>query len=459
MKTAKNIFILSLFCSSFVLSCAEEEIGPVLSESSTFSAPLLKSPSTAAPFIIIPENASEVFEDFVWEKTKYNIPLASDYVVQMDDNEEFDSPKTLATTSGESASVSNRRFNDVMLSLGLPGWEESTVYVRVRSTLSGVQTSDTLYSNVIARTVTTFQSSECGNFCSMGIIGSATPGGWDTDSDMRLADPGKVDKSTWVVVIYLEGGQEVKFRAGDDWANNWGGGSAFPTGTATPGGDNIPIPTSSYYKVEFNDESGEYSFEMLTTPAFSTIGVIGDATPGGWDADTDLTQDPDNENLWTGTIILTDGEVKFRAEDDWADNWGAATFPSGYGVGGGDNIPVKAGTYYVQFNSVTGEYAFMRENHTTPFATVGIIGSATPDNWDSDTDMIQNPTNPYLWSKTITLKEGEAKFRADDDWADNWGGTDFPGGIGSPGGSNIPVREGTYFVTIHTGTGEYYFLN
>lgn len=458
MKTNKYLFILIAFCTAFILGCAEDELGPVLGDSSTFTAPVLKNSPTAESKEITAENAAENFEEFKWEKAQYGIDLPVDYVLEMDIDEDFSNPKVLGASTTDNLTIINRRFNDVMLSLGLPSFEESSVYIRVRAVITGY-TSDTLYSNAISRSAITFQSSECGNFCTIGLIGSATPGDWSVDTDMRLADPEKVDKSTWTVTLYLIGGEKVKFRADDDWADDWGG-TAFPSGTAEHKGDDITVDASGYYKVVFNDETLEYSFTLLTIPTFATIGILGDATAGGWETDIDLTQDADNPYIWTGTVTLNDGEAKFRADDDWVDSWGTISFPSGHALAGGDNIPVNAGTYFVHFNQATGAYAFIREDKSEPFTTIGIIGDATPGGWEEDTDMIQNPTNPYLWSKLITLENGEAKFRADNDWTDGWGSPDFPGGIGSsePGGPNIRVQEGTYFVTFHTGTGEYYFL-
>lgn len=42
------------------------------------------------------------------------------------------------------------------------------------------------------------------------------------------------------------------------------------------------------------------------------IGIIGSATPSGWDSDTDMTYSIENR-CWTITTDLTDGEIKFRA--------------------------------------------------------------------------------------------------------------------------------------------------
>lgn len=92
---------------------------------------------------------------------------------------------------------------------------------------------------------------------------------------------------------------------------------------------------------------------------FDFIGLIGDATPGGWGADTPMTRNNDNPALWEiETVNLTAGEAKFRADEDWAVNWGDTAFPSGTGTQNGPNIPVTAGTYKVSINIISGNYSF-----------------------------------------------------------------------------------------------------
>ena len=42
----------------------------------------------------------------------------------------------------------------------------------------------------------------------------------------------------------------------------------------------------------------------------------------------------------------------------WTPNWGASTFPYGFGVNGGANIPVVAGKYVAILNDIDGYYHF-----------------------------------------------------------------------------------------------------
>ncbi|MDN5203630.1 SusF/SusE family outer membrane protein [Fulvivirgaceae bacterium BMA10] len=450
-----RIIYLIMLCVplAWLTSCEEEELGPKLGDSNSFSAPKLSNSATSTPVELNADNAQNLFEEFSWSKANYGVNIPVDYLLELSATTDFSEVLNLANTKTTSATITVEDFNDAVLELGLPAFEESTVSLRVKTIVVGAAL-DTLISESISRTVTTYRLSECGDFCTVGIIGSASPGDWGTDTDMRLADASGADRSTWTIKLFLKAG-EVKFRASDGWDTNWGA-AAFPSGTGELNGPNIPIATAGYYEVTFNDKSGEYTFTQLAAPEFTSIGIIGSATSGGWDSDTDLTQDTGDPHLWTGSITLTDGEAKFRANDDWANNWGAETFLSGHGVAGGANIPVTAGTYTVRFNDATGEYFFF--NDATAYATIGVIGDATANGWDADTDLTQNPNNPYLWSGIITLSDGEAKFRADDDWTNNWGGAGFPSGTSIKNGPNIAVSAGTYVVSFNSGTGEYRLL-
>ncbi|MBE0678766.1 MAG: SusF/SusE family outer membrane protein, partial [Bacteroidales bacterium] len=79
-------------------------------------------------------------------------------------------------------------------------------------------------------------------------------------------------------------------------------------------------------------------------------GVIGDATPGGWSDDTNMTWDAVN-GRFTVTLNLTAASFKFRANDDWGYNLGGSM--TGL-TDGGDNISVaEAGNYTITLNPWT----------------------------------------------------------------------------------------------------------
>lgn len=150
----------------------------------------------------------------------------------------------------------------------------------------------------------------------------------------------------------------AKFRQDNAWTINWGN-AAFPSGIATQGGDNIAITTAGTYDVKFNRVTGEYSF---TIPS---IALVGQATPTGWptgtpgEIDASALTTTDGVTYTLTNVALSVGECKFRANNSWDVNWGAADFPSGTGTQGGANIAIAtADNYDVTLNRVTGAYNF-----------------------------------------------------------------------------------------------------
>ena len=95
---------------------------------------------------------------------------------------------------------------------------------------------------------------------SVGILGSATEGGWDTDLDMLDEDQDGI----YTIEIRLSKG-EVKFRANDSWSINWGNyerNLSFPIGVGAQDGWNIKIK-EGHYRISLDTNNGFYQFEKL----------------------------------------------------------------------------------------------------------------------------------------------------------------------------------------------------
>lgn len=150
------------------------------------------------------------------------------------------------------------------------------------------------------------------------------------------------------------------------------GGNEVANGTFPANNPNLiegSVPVSGLAPGEYTltvssaDSNGNADSKTTTFTVFkgfNTIGIIGDATPGGWGSDTDMVDAGDG--VYEITIALEALAAKFRADDDWAVNWGAADFPSGTATQDGDNIPIaEAGTYKVTFDTKNGSYNFEKQ--------------------------------------------------------------------------------------------------
>lgn len=77
---------------------------------------------------------------------------------------------------------------------------------------------------------------------------------------------------------------------------------------------------------------------------------------------------------------------------------------------------------------------------------IGLVGSATPNGWDSPDQKMDYDQGSGIWSITLDLVVGEMKFRLNDGWAWNLGGT--PDNLVHDG-SNLPITvAGNYTVTL-----------
>lgn len=230
--------------------------------------------------------------------------------------------------------------------------------------------------------------------------------------------------------IYLAaGGIKFIMELGSwDAANTYGDDGS---GKLTNPGDNISIPEDGYYKLTANLSTMTYSILKLDW------GIIGNATPGEWATDTPLLYDADLRILYGG-FSLGDGELKFRANNDWGYNFGSDDADGNLQAGGG-NIPVLAGDYSVTLDlSTPHEYTYRLD-------TWGVIGNATPGQWSDDTDMTWD-ADAGVFTVTMDLEAGEFKFRANNAWVYDLGG---PLDSLVPGGGNIAViTAGNYTITL-----------
>ena len=187
---------------------------------------------------------------------------------------------------------------------------------------------------------------------------------------------------------------------------------------------------------------------LKVTPYFDEIkasewGVVGSATPNGWNGPDIKMWNSTDGNL-VAYATLSAGEIKFRKNNDWGVNLGGS---NGTLSSGGSNIAVTAGTYKITINVSKNTYAI--ETYSW-----GIIGSGARG-WGDNDDVAmtyEGSTNSWV-VKNIAL-DGEIKFRLNHSWGTNFGAdsTDNPaaaleGDIKS-GGNNIKVPAGTYNVSF-----------
>jgi len=151
--------------------------------------------------------------------------------------------------------------------------------------------------------------------------------------------------------------------------NNWGAGDFGSAGgnNLGNGGANLQLgaQTAGVYLIRANTVNMTWSNYKI-----NTWGIVGDATPGGWGASTPMTFNA-ADGSWAITANLTTGEFKFRANNDWAVNFGDNNVPANNVFRDnkpdydGTNIPITAsGNYTIVLNiGIAGNYNYtLRKN-------------------------------------------------------------------------------------------------
>ena len=159
-------------------------------------------------------------------------------------------------------------------------------------------------------------------------------------------------------------------RVPGEWADQWGGvdgsiDNPKRKDDSGEGGD-FKVPVAGYYRIDLNTNTNELKFTALEEDPKEYSQMLVSGGFNGWATDVQMTPCDTyagaRPHVWMYDISTTDGtELKFLVDSSWNPNWGNSTFPYGWGVGNGPNIPVGAGDYRVIFNDITGYYHFFNK--------------------------------------------------------------------------------------------------
>ncbi|MFV0156429.1 SusE domain-containing protein [Empedobacter falsenii] len=168
-------------------------------------------------------------------------------------------------------------------------------------------------------------------------------------------------------------------------------------------------------------------------------GIVGSATPNGWDGPDVQFWKTDVTNVFVAYTDLKAGEIKFRQDNKWELDYGGS---NGKLEKGGKNIAVDAGTYKITMDLTNLTYKL--DNYSW-----GLVGDATANGWDGPDQKLSYDGTLDAWTITTTLKDGEFKFRLNNDWGTNFGGTSNAGELTDKDGTNIKIKAGKYKITAN----------
>jgi hypothetical protein len=263
---------------------------------------------------------------FTWQAADYGKQPVVTYILQL--AMPADTANNWALAKNYPIGSSDKRLpflvkdlNNLLNGMGLAPGVASTIAVRVQADLNpltgGEPVMPTTYTNTVVQPFTPY---------GLKLFVPGDYQNWDPASAPQLAPVnGRAGLYEGYVYIAGSGQHYFKYTNSPDWNHtNYGdgGGGSFNTDGAAGG---LSVPDGGYYYLTANLNNNTW------TATKTVWGILGDATPGGWDADTHLAYN-ETTQVWTVTCNMkTNGSFKFRANEAWTidfgiDNTGKLTY-------------------------------------------------------------------------------------------------------------------------------------
>jgi len=284
-----------------------------------------------------------------WTASEYGTPTEVTYSVELaQTGTSFAEPFLAAATTNRYVTWNIGELNNMAVSSGLTPFMEGGLDIRITSTV-GTNGSLLQVSEIVSIFVTPFTTD---------LPKIAVPGnhqGWDPASAPLLA-ASAFAQTDYEGYVWLDGGH--KFIAPNEtggffWGNTDWGWNGSDVGVLVEDGESDLSATPGYYFVKADTEALTYSEVDVNW------GIIGAATPTGWDSDTDLVYDAATRTL-SVDIDLVPGGWKFRGNNEWGPFEYGSFDADGYLTPGGDyTFDGPSGNYHVVLDlSNPREYTF-----------------------------------------------------------------------------------------------------
>lgn len=295
--------------------------------------PIIKNPTAGQSIILDGANPDLVALTVKWMDYPYAVDVNYTVEIALKGSTAFIPVGSTVNTT--QIDWTNYQLDAAVLKLGVSVGVASDIDIRVTAITKSVGGTISKTSDVVTFSVTPYQL----------VSYLYAPGayqGWNPPTANTLTSA----TSNGIYVGYInftEANTEFKVNPARNWDNSYGS-----TGVNTlvyNGGDNLKAPNAGSQKLTVDLNAMTYELSAYSW------GIIGSASPQGWNASTAMTYN-DATGKWEITVPLIVGEIKFRLNDAWDVNYGDDG-NNGSLDQGGANIPItEAGNYEITFDEV-----------------------------------------------------------------------------------------------------------
>ncbi|MCC7466371.1 MAG: SusE domain-containing protein [Saprospiraceae bacterium] len=342
----KKILSLSLGVALLLSACTEKDKEPILAAG---NAPQITSPANGASIVLAESTAGELASIFSWTAAEFGFQAGVNYTLELDKaGNNFGDPITVGSINAlELDNVTQEKLNNILIAgKDLPAEEFSNVEFRVVARIGTAEDLPVLVSSTVTIQVRPY--TVVINYPFLHVPGSYQ--GWNPADSTTVVYAPRSDEKYEGYLYYSDGDAKYKFTKGPTWSNNWGDNDN--DGSLEPSGADIPLPSGAgVYRINAD-------LNALTHAAVRTDwGLIGSATPGGWDSDQTMTYDQASRK-WLITLDLVPGDIKFRANDAWDINLGDNDANRKMEYGGANIAIAEAGNYTIELNLSVPIYTY-----------------------------------------------------------------------------------------------------
>jgi hypothetical protein len=352
MKKIKLTLFLAIIGLLFA-SCKTDIVQPVVSSSPT--APTGTTLTYTGTFDV---NHADSVMTFSWAAANFGFESSTTYNVQLSPDSSFaNNVAAIITTQKLTGAAKVSDINTLILSWNYAIGTPVTFYYRVAASISS--RVDTVFSSASSTTLTPYDAVI--NYPMIYVPGAYQ--GWSPGAENgRLFSYGFNSQYSGIVRIIdttnATSASEFKIAPEANWNASWGGtlvpsGNNY-SGTLDPSGGNYSVNPACYV---INVDVSALTISLTKTDDW---GIIGDAIPPyDWSVDVNMFYDGQRK-MWEITGDFKAGGFKFRANNDWALNYGD-TGADGTLDAGGDNIVLAAdGNYTIRFDPVALTYTIIK---------------------------------------------------------------------------------------------------
>lgn len=320
--------ILLLVFSVFMISCHDRDTDPRVGADAVTKPAFTNAPS--GKYVVTAVNLLNPFHTFIIKNATY------DAQIQLNNQIEISADGTTFTPfanlgdmfTGNVAEITYQQLNNAVAALGLAPNVEHVVYIRIKSSPVNDLLNPT-YSETSSFIVVPYEPDYDAMFPKIYMPGVWDPAAlgayaqWDPANSPALYSAKSDGKYTGFQFMAFDqtatypldpDNGAFKFTPGPSWDNDFGDDTSR-TGKLTKDGEwniqlpNYPAQNTFFFVVNTTDNT--YSLTK------ANMGMIGDATPGGWGSQTDLVYNSATQKFEIPSIALVPGVFKFRNDGNW----------------------------------------------------------------------------------------------------------------------------------------------